>query len=124
MKLIFNLIKVALIFLFIGVAFFLIINKTFFKEEYIGEIMNSNGIKLDKYVYFLEETDDLKISFITLNSKDKLNKTKDSYLNTLEKCNQYYYDKNNNITIIKYDIVDNNYYRNIYINYLEGNACK
>ncbi len=123
MKLILNLFTVAFIFLFIGVAFFLLINQTFFKETYVSEVMVGSGIKIERFVYFVSESDDLNARFVSLLNKDDLNKMKDNYLKDLEKCNEYYFDADNNITIVKYNIVDNEYYRDIYLDYKEGNAC-
>lgn len=124
MKLIFKLIKIAIIFVFIGCAFLLLINKTFIYEAYKGPSMDSDGVSIPRFMYVVENRDTLNAKFYTILSINDLNKSRDSYLNTLEKCyNKYYYDKSNNITITKYEIDDKKYYKEVILNYESGNLC-
>lgn len=121
MKLIFRLIKIAIIFLFIAGGFLLLTNKTFIYEKYETDIMESDGIKIPRFLYLKENTN---AEFYTVLKTDYLKKNKDSYLKKLENCyGKYYYDKDNNITITKYDIKEYNYYKTVIIDYEKGNYC-
>lgn len=121
MKLIFRLIKIAIIFLFIAGGFLLLINKTFIYEVYETDLMESDGIKIPRFLYLKENTD---AEFYTILKTEDLKKHKDSYLNNLENCyGKYYYDKENNITITQYDIKEHDYYKTITIDYEKGNYC-
>lgn len=114
MKLIFRLIKIAIIFLLIGGCFYLLINKTFIYDNYKTEIMESDGIPIKKFMYVVDNDDSNEAKFYTLLSNSTLGNKKKSYLNDLESCyGSYYYDERNNITITKYDIIDKKYYREL-----------
>ena len=124
MKLIFRLIKIAIIFLLIGGCFYLLINKTFIYDNYKTEIMESDGIPIKKFMYVVDNDDSNEAKFYTLLSNSTLDNKKKSYLNDLESCyGKYYYDERNNITITKYDIIDKKYYREVDINYVGDNYC-
>lgn len=124
MKLIFRLIKIAIIFLLIGGCFYLLINKTFIYDNYKTEIMESDGIPIKKFMYVVNNDDSNEAKFYTLLSNSTLDNKKKSYLNDLESCyGKYYYDERNNITITKYDIIDKKYYREVDINYVGDNYC-
>lgn len=122
MKLIFKLIKLIIICLFIGGLFLLLTNKTFIYEKYKSDLMDKQGISIPRFMYIT--SNDLDSKFYTLLSSDTINKSKDNYLNNLEYCyDRYYYDKDNDITITKYEIKDNNYYRKVNISYVKDNLC-
>ena len=53
MKAIFNLIKVAIIFLLIGGVFFLLINETFINEVFKTEAMDGDGISINRFMYLV-----------------------------------------------------------------------
>ena len=57
MKLIFRLIKIAIIFLIIGCCFYLLINKTFIYDVYKSEVMEGEGIPIKR---FMRSTSDLR----------------------------------------------------------------
>lgn len=124
MKTILSLIKIAIIFGLICGCFFLLINQTFIYEVYKGELMEGDGITIPRFLYFVSEDNDLNVKFYTPLSKSYITSGKDSYLNNLTKCyGKYYFDEDNNITITKYNIIDNSYYREITISYVIGNYC-
>lgn len=124
MKLIFRLIKIAIIFLIIGVCFYLLINKTFIYENYKSEAMEGEGIPIKRFMYVIENNEKLETKFYTLLSENTLENMKKSYLDTLEYCyGKYYYDKNNEITITNYEIISKDYYKEVNINYVADNYC-
>lgn len=123
MKTIVSLIKVFLIFFVIGSLFFLLINKTFIYEVYKTEEMNAAGIPIKRFMYLNDESEG-KAMFYTPYNISTLEQTKKSYLEKLESCyGKYYYDKDNNITIINYNINDDKYLRSVSIEYVKDNYC-
>ena len=124
MKLILNLIKIALVFLFMAGVFILLINKTFIYESYEEDIMKGDGIPISRFMYYQGLSKDLTATFITPLSARYLNTYKSNYLNNLEQCyGKYYYDETNDITITNYNIIDNSYYRTIRISIANENYC-
>lgn len=124
MKALFSLIKVAIVFLLIGGIFFLFINETFIYEVYKTENMDGDGISINRFMYLVPSDNKTDAVFYTPVSYNKLESKKKSYLDTLDSCyGIYYYDKNNNITITKYDIENNKYLKKVYISYSSGNYC-
>ena len=124
MKLIFNLIKIAFIFVFMAVAFVILINKTFIYETYSEVDMKGEGIPISRFMYFTKLSSDLNANFISPLNAKYLEKYKEDYLNDLEFCyGKYYYDESNDITILNYNILDNDYYRTINIKYAYDNYC-
>ena len=124
MKLLFNLIKVALIFIIIGGCFYLLINKTFIYEVYKTDIMDDEGIPIKRFMYVVDNEDNLDAKFYTILSNKNLEDMKKSYLDKLENCyGKYYYDKDNNITITNYNIVNKSNYRLVNISYVSDNYC-
>lgn len=124
MKALFSLIKVVIIFLLIGGTFFLFINETFIYEVYKTENMDGDGISINRFMYLVPSDNKTDAVFYTPVSYNKLESKKKSYLDTLDSCyGIYYYDKNNDITITKYDIENNKYLKKVYISYSGGNYC-
>ena len=124
MKAIFNLIRVAIIFLLIGGVFFLLINETFINEVFKTEAMDGDGISINRFMYLVPSDNKNEAVFYTPISFSKLENKKKSYLSSLESCyGIYYYDKDNDITITKYDIDNNKYLKKVYISYSSGNYC-
>lgn len=124
MKLIIRLINIAIIFLLIGGAFFLLINKTFIYEAYKGELMDGRGIPIKRFMYVVDDKENPEAKFYTFLSNTVLEDEKKKYLEKLQACyGKYYYDKDNNITIISYDISSKDYYREVYISYASDNYC-
>ena len=124
MKLIFRLIKIAIIFFIIGGCFYLLINKTFIYEAYKTEVMEGDGIPIKRFMYVTHNNESNDAKFYTLVSKENLESSKKSYLDSLEGCyGKYYYDKDNQITITKYDIVSKEYYREVNLSYVTDNYC-
>ncbi len=124
LKWLFGAIELVLIFGFMALAFLLLINKTFINEAYLEEFMLGDGIPIKRFMYFDNLSNDLNASFITPLKYETLNEAKNSYLNSLEKCyDRYYYDSNNAITIIDYEINNNKYLRNVSIHMANDNYC-
>ena len=124
MKLIFRLIKIAIIFLIIGGCFYLLINKTFIYEAYKTEIMDGEGIPINRFMYVIDNDETLDAKFYTLLSSSKLESKKKDYLDSLEACyGKYYYDKDNNITITNYEVISKDYYRLVKLSYVSDNYC-
>ena len=124
MKLILNLIKIVLVFLFMAGAFILCINKTFIYENYNEEGMKGEGIPISRFMYYQGLSSNNTASFITPLSANYLNTYKNDYINNLEQCyGIYYYDEDNDITLLNYNVRDNNYYRSVSINFAYDNYC-
>lgn len=123
MKLILNIITIGLVFLFMAGAFLLLINKTFIYETYKEDVMTGEGIPISRFMYY-QETNNSGSIFITPLSANYLNTYRSNYLNDLEQCyGEYYWDEDNAITITKYQVIDNNYYRSVNIAFVEDNYC-
>lgn len=124
MKLILKLIKIAIIFILIGICFYLLINKAFIFDRYKSEVMEGDGIPINKFMYVIEHKKTYNVEFYTFLSKEKLVNKKEEYLNSIESCyGIYYYDKDNDITITKYDIEENKYYNLVKLSYATDNYC-
>ena len=65
MKAIFNLIRVAIIFLLIGGVFFLLINETFVNEVFKTEAMDGDGISINRFMYLVPSDNKLNATFYT-----------------------------------------------------------
>lgn len=123
MKLILNIITIGLVFLFMAGAFLLLINKTFIYETYKEDVMTGEGIPISRFMYY-QETNNSGSLFITPLSANYLNTYRSNYLNDLEQCyGEYYWDEDNAITITKYQVIDNSYYRSVNIAFVEDNYC-
>ena len=87
-------------------------NKTFFKTSY-------KGIKIPLFSYYEKGN-----ALYSIRSYKKIDEIKNNYLNSLESCfdESYFYDKNINKSIIKYDI-QNKIIKRIIIEYENGNVC-
>ena len=124
MKLIFNIIKIAIVFLFMAGVFLLLINKTFIYEAYKEDVMAGEGIPISRFMYYQGLNSNSTATFITPLSVNYLNTYRSNYLDNLENCyGKYYYDEDNDITILNYDIIDNGLYRSVSINYSSKNYC-
>ena len=107
-----------------ALAFLLLINKTFINEVYLEDFMIGDGIPIKRFMYFQNINSDLTANFITPLNYETLNNAKNSYLESLEKCyDRYYYDSNNAITIIDYDISNDKYLRSVSIYMANDNYC-
>ncbi len=124
LKWMFGAIKLVLVFGFIALAFLLLINKTFINERYLEDFMFGEGIPINRFMYFQNINDDLTATFISPLNYETLNKARNDYLDGLEQCyDRYYYDRDNGITIIDYEISNNKYLRNISIHMANENYC-
>lgn len=124
MKTIIGLIKIVLVFAFMALAFVLLVNKTFVYEKYQDEEMKSDGIPISRFMYFTKLSNDLNANFISPLSANYLKKYKNDYLDGLKQCyGKYYYDEANDITILKYDVIDLDYYRSVNIQFAYDNYC-
>lgn len=104
------------------------LNKTFFKTRYSSDVVSGVNIPIPKYSYyrgtggFEEFTTKLK----TLKQPDEVNILIDRYLNTLQKIEYknetYYFDPDNNFTILQYRINNDGigFVNTIYITYTSG----
>ena len=124
LKWLFGAIELVLVFGFMALAFLLLINKTFINEVYLEDFMIGDGIPIKRFMYFQNINSDLTANFITPLNYETLNNAKNSYLESLEKCyDRYYYDSNNAITIIDYDISNDKYLRSVSIHMANDNYC-
>ena len=86
MKLIFRLIKIAIIFLIIGGCFYLLINKTFIYDVYKSEVMEDEGIPIKRFMYVIDDDKTNEAKFYTFLSNSTLENMKKDYLDDLELC--------------------------------------
>ncbi|MGE5455997.1 MAG: hypothetical protein ACM3O4_02720 [Ignavibacteriales bacterium] len=102
-------------------------NKTFYKEYY--EIKNSSGemvkIPLPLFSYFNKEKKSIA-TFSTLKSVKKVQPILSKYVENLQSCYDegYFYDKDLDITITRYQIEKDFPFNKIYLNYTKGNLCE
>lgn len=123
MKSLFKLIKLFLVVLVVGLIVLLGINKTFIYTTFKSDEMNGAGIPIERFMYLVKEKEGTA-NFKSPLSNNYLESKKDDYLKNLENCyNKYYYDKDNDITITKYDIDNNKYLRNVEISFVKDNYC-
>lgn len=103
-------------------------NKTFFKTKYTSDFINGIAIPIPKYSYYRETggMDAYTTKLKTLKQPDEVNVFIDSYLRSLEKVEYgneiYYYDQENDFTILQYKInnAGKSFVNTIYITYAEG----
>ena len=120
MKLIFRLIKIAIIFLIIGGCFYLLINKTFIYDVYKSEVMEDEGIPIKRFMYVIDDDKTNEAKFYTFLSNSTLENMKKDYLDDLELCyGKYYYDKN----IKAKPLINGIGYKELY-NYFDGLCSK
>lgn len=124
MKFIFSLIKVLVCIGLALLALMLLINQTFLKDVFLTKDMSGNGIPVERFTYMFNQPNMSKARFISLASLETLNKTKEDYMSGLKTCyGMYHYDKENDITILKYNVSDSGLYRNMFIEYVLDNYC-
>ena len=86
--------------------------------------MDGSGIPINRFMYVVDNDETLDAKFYTILPGDKLDSKKKDYLDSIDSCyGKYYYDKNNNVTITNYEIIDKNYYRLVKLGYVNDNYC-
>lgn len=127
-KIVFLLIIIVIIlFTFIATAT-LSFNKTFFETKYTSDFVSNVNIPIPKYSYYRGTggMDEYTTKLKTLKQPDEVNILIDRYLWSLEKIEYnnelYYYDKENDFTILQYRINNDGigFVNTIYITYKEG----
>ena len=123
MRFIFRLIGIVISISLAVLLLALLINDTFTKTVFKTEAMAGSGIPIPRFLYNTNITNK-KSELITFLPQDTLEKTKNDYLNSLKNCyGNYYYDEKNDITITKYQIKDNKYFRTVALEYDFLNYC-
>lgn len=127
-KIVFLLIIIVIVlFAFIATAT-LSFNKTFFETKYTSDFVSNVNIPIPKYSYYRGTggMDEYTTKLKTLKQPDEVNILIDRYLWSLEKIEYnnelYYYDKENDFTILQYRINNDGigFVNTIYITYKEG----
>lgn len=103
-------------------------NKTFFKTTYHSSFASSVAIPIPEYSYYRHTggLDEYTTTLKTLKQPDDVNVFIDDYLRSLEKVEyedkNYYYDQENDFTILTYRINNDGvgFVNTIYITYKEG----
>ncbi len=101
-------------------------NKTFLSNFY--NVRNSEGdivkIPVPWFSYYINS--DNENTFKTLRSTSNIREYINKYLDTLEACydESYFYDKDLDITIFKYEVKGGKFLNNIYLDYQLGNYCE
>ena len=103
-------IKFILLCIIVLIVSLFVFNKTFFKSNY-------NGFKIPLFTYYKNN------NLYSIRTSKSLNNSINKYLNSLEKCDKYYYDKSIDKSIIKYSISDS-FIKKISIEYEIGNVCE
>ena len=119
MKFIFKLIGVVISISAAVLLLALLINDTFIKTEFKMEGMNANGITIPRFLYLVNNNpNNSTYHFYTFLPYENLTQAKDNYLKNLD-----YYDKDNDITITKYNILNNNILKEVFIGIDYTNYC-
>jgi len=113
--------------IFICIIFIFILYISSKTSTYTFSYNNTNyHINIPNYCYSFKN-EKFAIKFRCINSLNNIEKAKNKFLNNFitQKCNNniYYYDKNENITIFNYNIVQNSIFKDIQFNYYIGNYC-
>ncbi|WP_455484766.1 helix-turn-helix domain-containing protein [Eubacterium sp.] len=103
-------------------------NKTFFETKYTSDFVSGVSIPIPKHSYYRETggMDVYTTKLKTLKQPDEINIFINRYLCSLEKIEYdneiYYYDQENNFTILQYRINNDGigFINTIYITYTEG----
>jgi hypothetical protein len=93
-----------------------------FKSNY-----SNYGINIDLPSFSIITKDELfNISLINLGDFKSVDNQKNDYIDKLLSCYDegYFYDSKNDITILKYEVVNGNLFRTINIEYEDGNKCE
>lgn len=109
-------VKIVLIVIGCLIAILLVVlltNKTFFKDKY-------KSIPLPTGSYYINSN-----TFYNIRSFKSIDNDINEYLDTLTSCydDGYFYDKDLDISIIKYHIQDEGLYNRITLDYEKGNIC-
>lgn len=99
----------------------LLLNKTFFKEEYVSSTKNGDfKIEIPLLYYFVSDEDNV-VTFKTLRKSTYDEEFRDKYLNSLTKYDckneSFYYDENYNLAIYKYTVTKGIAIKTIQISY-------
>lgn len=127
--------KIVSLFVVIGIALFAVItmavlsfNKTFFETRYVSDFVRGVNIPIPKYSYYRGTggMDEYTAKLQTFKQPDEVNILIDGYLWSLEKVEYdneiYYYDRENDFTILQYRINNDGigFVNTIYITYQAG----
>jgi hypothetical protein len=112
-----------LILLLIGLT-----NKTYFKKHYV--VTNKEGDKVNipvpLFSFYNGVEGKYNVTFSTLRSVKATQNVLNKYVENLQSCydESYFYDKNLNITISKYQVEKGSLFNKISLSYTYGNYCK
>lgn len=105
-------------------------NKTFLKDYYGVNKLNSETVKIPipLFSYYLKEKKSENWYTATFNTLKDVNKVRDvlnNYIENLQSCydESIFYDKDIDISIYKYSIIDNFPFNKIFLDYDFGNQC-
>ena len=109
---------------FIILILLVIISTPFFflRSSYNNEEIS---IKLPSFSFVASEEEG-KLSYLNFLSFKNIDNQKNSYLDRLTSCYDegYFYDIENDITILKYEVINGDFLRKINIEYEKGNKFK
>lgn len=94
----------------------------FLRSSYNSEEIS---IQLPSFSFMVKE-EEAKLSFVNFLSFKNVDNQKNSYLDKLTSCydESYFYDSENDITILKYEVKNGDFIRTINIEYEKGNKCE
>ena len=99
----------------------LLLNKTFFKEEYVKTTKNGDFKIAIPLLYYYVSDEDNVVTFKTLRKSTYDEEFRDNYLNSLTKYDckneSFYYDERYNLAIYKYTVTKNIAIKTIKISY-------
>ena len=112
------IVTLLIIFVMVSYIFVLMVNnKTFSKDTYVG--VQNQEIFIPKYSFFKEELSMTVDVFLSLKTEKQLNEEINNYMSGFEyfKDNSTFGYKKGDLFIQSYEVVDNGFYRKIYITY-------
>lgn len=103
-------------------------NKTYFKKYYIVTNPKGDEIKIPVplFSYYNNVRGKYNVTFSTSRSVKNIRNILSKYVENLKSCydESYFYDKNLDITISKYQVEEGSPFNKIYLTYTYGNYCE
>lgn len=129
MKKIYKTVLIIFVILLVFLLFSFVINKTFFKQNYINRDNDKNEVSFEvpKYSYFVSSknaTGETTVKLISLRKVENIEKDIEQYLNEFISCYDESYYAKNDLTFLKYQVNKKVLHNEIEIVYVEENVCE
>jgi len=88
--------------------------------------IKSLNIEVPSFSYIIKNEGNYKITFYNFRKFEDIDNDISRYINKLSSCydESYFFDKNNNITIKKYQVIKNKIFNKIILEYTKDNLCE